>query len=406
MSLETVKTPHGSDQRETGRHQVFDAIRQAERIARIDIAHQTGFSPATVTAITSELIAAGLIEEIVPDVSPVRTKRGRPRVALKIRGDAHFVIGLKISNRSATAMIVDFEGNAKAQYEAPMPADRLGVDQMVTFIADTIDATCAVAGIDAQDLSGAGLGMAGIIDAQRNFVYWSPSLTERSVELGAMLMKRLPFPVFMDNDANLVAKAEQLFGEGRDFSDFIVITIEHGVGMGIVIDNKIYRGTRGCGAEFGHTKVQLDGALCRCGQRGCLEAYVADYALLREANITSGDAPEDEVASLFARAKAGDKVAQSIFDRAGRMFAMGLANVVNIFDPKLIILSGERMLFDFLYADAVLDAMKASVVQIDGPKPEVRIHKWGDLMWANGAAAYAMEGVAELMLKKMASNAT
>lgn len=77
----------------------------------------------------------------------------------------------------------------------------------------------------------------------------------------------LPFPVFIDNDANLVAKAEQHFGYGRDKSDFIVITIEQGVGMGIVIDNQIYRGERGSGAEFGHTKVQLDGALCRCGLR-------------------------------------------------------------------------------------------------------------------------------------------
>ena len=87
------------------------------------------------------------------------------------------------------------------------------------------------------------------------------------------------------------------------------------------------------------------------------------------------------------------------------MFAMGLANVVNIFDPKLIILSGERMLFDYFYADSVLASMKASVVQIDAPLPEVRIHKWGDLMWARGAAAYAMEGVTEIAIKGISTHA-
>ena len=220
-----------------------------------------------------------------------------------------------------------------------------------------------------------------------------------------MLSDALPVPFFMDNDANLVAKAEQLFGQARNVSDFIVITIEQGVGMGIVIDSKIYRGERGCGAEFGHTKVQLDGALCRCGQRGCLEAYVGDYALLREANIRGSAQPEDDLSALHARAKAGDAMARSIFDRAGRMFAMGLANVINIFDPSLVILSGEQMTFDFLYSEEVLNRVKASVVQVDAPLPEIRVHKWGDLMWAKGAAACGMEGVSELTIRSLATNA-
>ncbi|MDZ7824614.1 MAG: ROK family protein [Ahrensia sp.] len=94
--------------------------------------------------------------------------------------------------------------------------------------------------------------------------------------------KKLGAPTYIDNDANLVTLAEQWFGKGRDVSDFAVVTIEGGIGMGVVLNHKIYRGAHGFGMEFGHTKMQLDGALCRCGQRGCLEAYVADYALVRE----------------------------------------------------------------------------------------------------------------------------
>ncbi|HHB82559.1 MAG TPA: ROK family protein, partial [Devosia sp.] len=101
----------------------------------------------------------------------------------------------------------------------------------------------------------------------------------------------------------------------------------------------------------------------------------------------------------------GDQTAQSIFKRAGKMFAMGLANVVNIFDPALIILSGERMQFDYLYAGEVIENMKNSVVQIDVSPPRVLIHKWGDLMWAKGAAVYAMEGVTQLALEELAKNA-
>lgn len=99
-------------------------------------------------------------------------------------------------------------------------------------------------------------------------------------------------------------------------------------------------------------------------------------------------------------------MACSIFDRAGRMFAMGLANVVNIFDPKLIILSGARLSFDYLYSDQVIEEMRRWVVQIDAPPPKVRVHNWGDLMWAKGAAAYAIEEVSTLAIRELATSET
>ncbi|TBX28639.1 ROK family transcriptional regulator [Nioella sediminis] len=394
-----------NDQRENGRQQVFEAIRQAGRIARIDIARETQVSPATVTAITSELLSAGLIEEITPEGDRTGAKRGRPRVALKVRGAAHLIAGIKISDRSATVILVDFEGQTVGEYDHELPGPVMSPEEMVSLVMRALGGACNAAGRDISEVSGVGLGIAGLIDATRNFVHWSPSLDQRNVELGRMLSDAMPVPFYMDNDANLVAKAEQLFGEARNVSDFIVITIEQGVGMGIVIDGRIYRGERGCGAEFGHTKVQLDGALCRCGQRGCLEAYVGDYALLREANIRGSAQPEDDLSALYARAKAGDAMARSIFDRAGRMFAMGLANVINIFDPSLVILSGEQMTFDFLYGSDVLERVKSSVVQVDAPLPEIRVHKWGDLMWAKGAAACAMEGVSELTIRNLGADA-
>ncbi len=394
-----------NEQRESGRQQVFDAIRQAGRIARIDIARQTNVSPATVTAITSELMAAGLIEEFTPEGERTASKRGRPRVALKVRGDAHLIAGIKISDRFATVILVDFEGNTISEHDEPLPGPVMSPEEILPPIERALHGACAAAGRNFGDISGVGIGLAGLVNANEGFVHWSPSLDTRNVELGKMLEEALPFPIFLDNDANLVAKAEQLFGLGRNKSDFIVITIEQGVGMGIVIDNQIYRGERGCGAEFGHTKVQLEGALCRCGQRGCLEAYVGDYALLREANIRSGDQPQEDLALLYQRSKTGDAMAKSIFDRAGRMFAMGLANVINIFDPELVILSGEQMAFDFLYADEVLERVKASVVQVDAALPEIEVHKWGALMWAQGAAAYAMEGVTALTIRSLTANA-
>jgi len=394
----------GGDQRESGRQQILDVIRAAESIARIDIAKATGVSPATVTAITAELLAAGLIEEVAPDATS-EMRRGRPRVALRIRGAAHRIAGLKVSHHVISTVITDFVGEELASHEMPLVKGSMPVPDLCAQIRRALEFTCQKGGFSIDELSGVGLGLAGMVDAERSFIYWSSSLEERNVRFGEALAKELPCPVFLDNDANLVAKAEHLFGEGRTCDNFIVITIEHGVGMGIVIDGQIYRGTRGCGAEFGHTKVHLEGALCQCGQRGCLEAYVGDYALLREANISSGSERHRTLASLFQAAENGDAMAQSILDRARRMFAMGLANVVNIFDPTKIILAGARLSFDHLYSDKVIGEMRQWVVQVDAPLPEVIVHDWGDLMWAKGAAAYGIEEVTAQTVKELANAA-
>lgn len=398
-----------SDPRTHSRRTLLDAIRRAERIARIDLAQSTNISQATVTTITAEMIRQGLIEEVPRDEDTGQARRGRPRVDLKLRGAAHIVAGLKIADSAISVVLVDFEGTVIAEHKHQMAKTMFPASTMAAEISQALQDAASAADVPLETVSAIGVGIAGIVDANRGFVHWSPYFEERNVEFGDMLTRIVKKPVFIDNDANLVAKAEQYLGYGRDVTDFIVITIESGVGMGIVLNNKLYRGARGCGGEFGHIKVQLDGALCRCGQRGCLEAYVADYALLREASISSGqtsDQPvETRIQELLSAARNGNPTAKSIVERSSRMFAMGLSNLVNIFDPQLIILSGERMQFDHLYAQDVMASVRNSIVQVDVDPPEVVIHKWGDFMWAQGAAAFALDGVADIALREISEHA-
>jgi transcriptional regulator of PTS gene len=398
------------DARETGTSIVFSTIRQSSPVPRIDIVKDTGLSPATVTSITAGLIARGLIQEVPAEPVPTMAKRGRPRVNLKIRGDAHTVVGMKLSDKSATVTILDFDGQRISDFSNPSDTPTRTSRQAVEFLRQTLTMALENAGLCLSDISGMGIGIPGVIDAPAGHVYWSPTLTQRNVDLQQLLRDTFGIPVFVDNDANLVAIAEQRFGLGKKARNFIVISVELGVGMGIVIDGKLYRGTHGCGAELGHTKVHLDGALCRCGQRGCLEAYVGDYALLREASTAMDLGPaastEHQMEVLLNAARSGNALASSITRRAGRMFAMGLANVVNIFSPELIILSGERMQYDYLYDDQVINDMKKSIVQVGGPPPLVRVHKWGDQMWAMGAAAYAIDGVTDIALRETLPNGT
>ncbi|MGL6210853.1 MAG: ROK family protein, partial [Paracoccaceae bacterium] len=330
--------------------------------------------------------------------------RGRPAVALGVRAEAHCVAGMKLSDREHTAVIVDFAGQLLADDVIPRKPGPMTLPEILDAIETLLARVCAKAGLAQGDLSGVGIGLPGFVDSAEGVVLWSSTLLERSVPLATAARGRLGLPIYIDNDANLVALAELWFGAGRALPDFAVVTIEHGVGMGFVMNHRIYRGAQRLGMELGHTKVQLDGALCRCGQRGCLEAYVADYALAREATtaLNWGHKEGASIAvlleSLYEHAKAGNATARSIFRRAGRYLAVGLSNVVNLFDPALIILSGDRMRYDYLYAAETLAEMENLAINSGRPLPPIEIHAWGDLLWAHGAAALALSAVTERVL--------
>jgi predicted NBD/HSP70 family sugar kinase len=386
------------------RQQIFERVRAAGYMPRVQVARELGVSPASVTTLTSELIEMGLLEEVSAQRDQGDGGRGRPAVALGVRADARLVAGIKLSDREHTAVIVDFAGNLIADEAIPRQPGAMELADLVDVSATLVAGLCAKAQIDVSRLSAIGLGVPGFVDSAAGVVHWSPVLAGRHVPLARAASERLGRPVHIDNDANLVTLAELWFGAGRGLSDFAVVTIEHGLGMGFVMNHRIYRGGQGLGMELGHTKVQLDGALCRCGQRGCLEAYVADYALVREAttalNWTSRETQSVNILleSLFDHAKAGNAAARSIFHRAGRYLALGLANVVNLFDPELIILSGERMRYDYLYANETLAEIKALALNTGRPEPRIEIHAWGDLLWAHGAAALALSEVTEQLL--------
>ncbi len=374
-------------------------IAQSGPIPRIDLAARTGISRATVTTITADLLQGGLITDIQRNHDTGST-RGRPRVDLTLNGAARHVAGVKVGERALAFLLMDFEGRVLTTHDHPLPAPCMAPGDLARHMRAGLEALADAARLDMQALSGVGVALAGLLQAEEGLVYWSPSLDQRNVSLRDTLEAVLGCPVFMDNDANLVAMGEAAFGMGRDRSDFIVITNEGGVGMGVMLGGQIYRGTRGSGGEFGHMKVHPDGAPCRCGQAGCLEAYVADYALQRAGEaaglIPEGITPQEALAQLSAASKVDEDAAQAILSDAARMFGMGLANLVNIFDPELIILAGEAGHFAHLHNDTVLDRMRGAIVDIDKAAPEVVLHEWGPDMWAQGAAGFALEFVRDL----------
>jgi len=376
------------------KRKVYDTIRAHGALSRLDVARHLDISPATVTAAVSELSASGLLKEV--EGAPRTSGRGRPPVALAVEPGAGLVAGIKLSNPDSTGVITDFAGRPIASVTLPAPSNVRSVESLLDEIARIFSMLQSRAGPAGGAILCVGLGLPGTVDHTAGEVLWSPILSDRTIALRSLAAERLGLPVEIDNDANLVTLAELWFGAGRRLADFAVVTIEHGVGMGLVIDHRLYRGANRVGLELGHTTVQLDGALCRCGQRGCLEAYVSDYALAREAATVLGQAAPDIAShlplleALHERAKAGDGAARAVFLRAGRYLALGIANVISLYDPTAIILSGARLQFDFLYADDVLAEIGRQGIHA-GRVPRIDINSWGDLVWARGAATLALD---------------
>ena len=384
------------------RQQVFEYVRSHGQAARSDITRALDISAGSATTITADLIAAGFLHEVE---GPAREQgRGRPPVALEVVAEASYVIGIKLAFEAHTAVLSDFKGSVVAEAELPSPSERRSTERMMDEVEQLVHKLMERTEIDLADVRTIGVGLPGIVEHSTGQVAWSSLLEDRDQDIGRLLEARFDVPFALDNDANMLTLAELWFGVGRSMSDFAVVTIESGVGMGLVLGNELYRGAHGMGLELGHTKVQLDGALCRCGQRGCLEAYLADYALTREAGTAVGQTfdasrgPEDMLSQLFEQAKNGQQAAQTIFRRAGRYLSVGLSNVIQLFDPALIILSGGQMKYDYLYAKDVIDEM-AKLTLNEGRKPcKVEIQAWGDLVWARGASALALASLTDALV--------
>ncbi|SLN76655.1 ROK family protein [Roseisalinus antarcticus] len=384
------------------REQVFEHVRATGHANRTDITRALRISPGSATALTAGLIADGFLREV--EGLPRDAGRGRPPVALEVVPDAAHVAGIRIGDDRLSAVLTDISGRTLAELHRPLAPRRRPLAQLIDDLDALLTDLLHKEGMALGALSEVGLGLSGIVDNTSGTVAWSPGLEGRDLPLRDALASRLGLSVQVDNDANVLTLAELWFGAGRENSDFAVVTIEEGVGMGLVLGSRLFRGSQGMGLELGHTKVHLDGALCRCGRRGCLEAYIAHYALAREAataldrharNLQSAEAMLE---SLYAQAKSGNNAAASIFRRAGRYLALGLSNIVQLFDPALIILSGDRMRYDYLYAEDVLAEMAAMSLSEGRAPPRVEIHGWDDTVWARGAAALALSAATPRIL--------
>jgi len=364
------------------RSSILNAIRAHGPISRTDLARLTNLSRAAVTGLTADLIRDGLIFEKQEGDS----RGGRRPILLALDGTRACVVGIKLAEEHATFALSDLNADVIARHhiELVLRAPENVSDQL----ADGVRTLLKLARVEGSRVLGIGVGLAGVIDSAAGVCRMSPHNGWRNVPFAALLEERLGYPVYLDNNVNALARMEQLYGLGQHVRDFLVVTLGRGVGLGIVVNGQVYRGARGAGGEFGHTVVDPDGPLCTCGNRGCLETFVAEPWLLRRAALNGLMVSDPE--SLVRAAQEGSEVALEIFAKAGRLFGQALSALVNIFNPSLIIISGEGVRVGEVLFGPMREAMKRHTFDQVGEGMEMCIEPLSDDAWARGAASLVL----------------
>lgn len=395
-----MKTADPELMRAINRYHVIDVVRRSGPIARVEIAERTELSRATVSAITGALIEEGLIG--IVRVEPLENgARGRPRVLLEMRGGACHVAGVKLSAHRIGITVTDACGETLGSLMLPVRLARQSPGVIADLVEDGVRQCVADAGLAVADVRGVGIGLPGVIDAVAGVSHWSPILGAAPVPFGQEIARRMGKRVLIENDANLVALAEHWFGFGRDLATFMVVTIEDGIGMGLVLDGRIHRGAHGIGPEFGHVKIDPAGLPCRCGQRGCLDAYASDWGILQQALACEAIEPAEDGAGprqlmeLTRRAQAGDNALAGLFHRAGKALGLAIANAINLLNPPRLVISGEGLRAGDLLRLPLMAAVEANVLPTLREATEIVFHPWGDEMWARGAATIVLRQIYE-----------
>jgi N-acetylglucosamine repressor len=382
---------------------ILNVIKTKGEIARAEIARQTGLSPATVTAITAELIEDDLVfEKAAGDSSG-----GRPPILLAVNPSGGYVVGIKLTETHAIGALTDLEANVITKKTILLESQE--PSEVVCELALLSTELMVAAGLPQTKLLGVGIGLAGIIDYAQGILRQSPFFSWRDLPLRSLLQAQLHVPVYVDNDVNTLTHAEKWFGSGQGIHNFLVITVGRGIGMGIVINGQFYRGASGGAGEFGHITIEHNGRACSCGKQGCLEALVSEPGLLQTAAIaaSNGHLPVvDTIEEFLTLVEQENPTAVQILNDAGKLLGRAIANVVNVLNPKKIILGGEGVRLGDPFFQPMKDEIFNNATAVLTADLQIQVEPWGDDAWARGAASQVLRELFESPVHREAIQVT
>jgi N-acetylglucosamine repressor len=336
---------------ERNRRTILNVVRERMPLSRIELSRSSNISIATTKRLVDELLERGMLEE--GEASEERQGRGRKASMLGLGSRYGFAVGAAMEPGSLSLTGLAFDGSIMHRQE--MSPDTDDKDSLQELLAATLQETIrACDSADRGPLRGIGVGVAGLVDTRGGVVLYSPGLPGwENARLAREVQDRFGVEVLVDDEVRCMALAEKRHGTARGVDTFLYLYLGTGVGSGIVLDNRMYRGTNGVCGEFGHITVKENGPLCSCGNRGCLEAVVSTKAVLARVkdllragvySTLGGSSGRETTLSLediYRAALEGDKLATMVVAETEESIGIGVADLINIFDPGTVILAGE-----------------------------------------------------------------
>ena len=388
-----MKTADPELMRAINRFHVMDAIRRHGPIARVEISDSTELSATTVSAITAALLDDGLI--VTRQIGAIRdAARGRPRVMLELNPDAAYVVGVKLSPHRITVAVTNFRADLMATLSLPIRLDRQPDDVIFDLVEDGIHRCILDAGLGVDEIVGICVGLPGVVERGGGICRQSMVFRERNVPVAAGLQRRFPkASVSIDSDVNLVTLAEHWFGDARGLDDFLVVSVEHSLGLGILHNGELFRGAAGLSPDLGDLHVRPPEA----SNAARLAAIASEASILAEAEVLLRGTEHERafrldrgMAKVLELARAGHEPILELLAGVGEALGFAIANLITLFAPPKVILAGAAMEAEA----ALLTPLRRTVAMLVPPSladvAEIVVHRWSDDMWARGAAAMTL----------------
>ncbi|HEY1319841.1 MAG TPA: ROK family transcriptional regulator [Streptosporangiaceae bacterium] len=376
------------DLRRDNRSVLLSALYFDQPCSRHDLSEATGLSPASVSNAIRELLQEGIAVE----AGSVDSDGGRPRVLLQINPDHGYVIGVDLGETRVLVELFDLMMTQRAKADYPLDPRQHDPGVIVDAILSGLDAVLSCAGVTPAAVLGVGVGVPGIVEHGPEVLVHGQTFGWDSVPLQRLLRSGTPLPLHIDNGAKTMAQAELWFGAGAGAQHAVVCLIGSGVGASIITSKSTSRGLISSAAEWGHTTVVVGGRACRCGARGCLEAYVGAEAILdRFGRSLPGDDEESALAALIDMAGTSESARQMLAETA-QYVGVGISDLINLIGPERIILGGwaglllgERML------PAIRDAARRHALRHPFARTSIELGRLGPDAVGLGAATLPIE---------------
>ena len=327
------------DLRRHNRSVLLSSLYLGEPQSRQDLGRSSGLSQGTVSNVVGELIEEGLVVE----AGLVDSDGGRPRTLLRVNPGYTHVVGVDVGETGTRVEVFDLAMRPLATSYHPLPSARPDPAAVVAQIHEGLGEVLREAAVPTDEVLGIGVGVFGTVAQGLEATVHEQTIGWEAVPLERMLRAGTALPIYLENGAKTLGQAELWFGAGRGVQHAVITLVGSGVGAAVISNGAITRGVTSSAGEWGHTCIVFDGRPCRCGSRGCLEAYVGAEAVLDRWKAARGGRAlpgTDEQTSLAELLSDGGVVAERVLAQTAGYLGAGLANLVNLFNPERIVLAG------------------------------------------------------------------